>query len=481
MGCGAIKENLNNQSVNDEEENKEKEKKETTTEKSKKKSKNKKKYNFDKYTLNYFKNFDEEEISLIMERKKLVEADINFVFLYSKFIVDYTIKELNKTNSALCKEYLVCYVNPNYTGDFGYQSQLIGFCLDKVSLNFCSIQEKKVPTQMRNIGKIVSVLQIEDSYKDDIIKDIMVFEFEFNITQFKKYGMRVIDIYYEEKPMTGSILIKYNKNSFSIKSTVDADDDSKNKFYIYNKDKFCLVLIDKNNDLSIKKDNNKIGKLIYDKFSTDEIKQINKSLNNMFIKPYEKNIIYEKMTHNLKNNKDCVKGYILIFYPSFDKNYFDLCEGIDKTPDKVDFMVNELKVNDELLINIKKIEGKITKPENYYESTINAHKYNIRIEEDFILFEFELEGIPIEEDKDEIQYSLDAKYIFNFFLNCDTAYKFEIILNKHEVYFKDDKTYKYKYKKTKEIISFEGIWKLKEWNNKKSKKYLPNEIIIKKQ
>ena len=476
MGCGGIKESSNNPSEKDEEE-----KKEEKSDKPKKKSEKKKDYNFDDHKIKYFKNFDEEEISLIMERKKLVEPDINFVFLYSKFEVDYTDKELNKTNSAICKEYLVCYVNPEYTGDFGYHSQLVGFCLDKVSLNYCSIQNKQVPTQMRNTGKIVSVLQIEESYKDDIIKDIMVFEFEFNITQLKKYGMRVIDIYYDEKPMTSSILIKYNKNIFNIKSSVDADEDSKNKFYIFNKDKFCIVLIDKNNDLSIKKNDNKIGKLIYDKFSEDEIKEINKSLNNMFIRPYEKNIIYEKMIHNLTNNKDCVKGYILIFYPSFDKDYFDLCEGIDKTPDKVDFLINELKVNDELLINIKKTEGKNIKPENYYESTINSHKYNIRIEEDFILFEFELEGIPIEEDKDEIQYSLDAKYIFNFFLNCDTAYKFEIILNKHEVYFKDDKTYKYKYKKTKEIISFEGIWKLKEWNNKKSKKYLPNEIIIKKQ
>ena len=96
------------------------------------------------------------------------------------------------------------------------------------------------------------------------------------------------------------------------------------------------------------------------------------------------------------------------------------------------------------------------------------------------MFEFILEGIALEEDDDEIQYSLDARNIFNFFFSNGTYYKFEIKLNKHEIYFKDDESYKYKYKKTKEKISFEGTWKVKEWDKKKAKKYLPNEIIIKK-
>ena len=439
-------------------------------------------YNFDEHTLNYFKNFSEEEISIILERKKKIDPEINFVFIYSKFDIDYTDKNFTKTNTAICKEYLVCYVNPDYVGDFGYESQIIGFYPDKISLNSCYIQKNKVKAQMRNMGKIVSVLRIEENHKDDKIKDIMVFEFSYNITQIKKYGMRVIDVYYDEKPLTGSIRIKYDSNIFSIKSFCTTKENSKNEFYLFDKDKYCLTLIDKNNDLSIKNDESKFGKLIYKKFNEDEIKQINNSLNNMDIKPFEKNIIYEKMIHNLEKNTDFVKGSIIIFQPSFEQNYFELCEGIDKSPENVDFLVNELKVNDELLINVKKLSEKNRnkKPENYYESTSNAHRYNISINEDFILFEFVLEGIALEEDEDEIQYSLDARNIFNFFFSNGTYYKFEIKLNKHEIYFKDDESYKYKYKKTKEKISFEGIWKLKEWDNKTAKKYLPNEIIIKK-
>ena len=482
MGCGSessTNENNNKVEKIDEEE---KEKTETLENKSKE-SELKKSSNFDKHTKNYFKNFDENEISLILERKKLIDSEINFVFLYSKFDIDYTDKNYNKTKSLICKEYLVCYVNPNYTGNFGYESQIIGFCPDKISLEYCSIQDKKVPTKMRNTGKIICVLIIEENYKDDILNDIMIFEFSYKITQLKKYGMSVIDVHYKEKPLSGSIMINYDSKLFKILSCEKSEDDSKNKFYISNKDKYSLIVMDKNNDLSIKKDGTgrTIDKLIYEKFSEEEIKSINNSLKNMIFKPFENNIIYEKMVHNLKDNKDSVKGYILIFHPSFDKNYFELCEGVDKRYDKVDFLVNKLKVNDKLLINIKKNDEKNRiKPENYYESTYNSHRYNIRSNDDFILFEFDLEGIDSEKNNEEIEYNLDGKKIFNFYLNYEASYKFEIILNHHEVYFKDDKTYKYKYKKTKETITFEGIWKLKKWDNKKSKKYLPDELVIKR-
>ena len=477
MGCSGVKESPNEPPEKEEEkveEEEEKEEKEETPEVTKKE------YDFDKHTRNYFKNFEDEEIALILDRKNSITSD-NYIFLYSKFSIDYTEKNKNDINTFTCREYLVCYVNQDYTGDFGYESQIIGFSPERISLSYCSIQNKRVPAQMKNMGKIVSVLMIEENHKDDTIKDIIVFEFVYNIIQLKKYGMRVIDICYDEKPMTTSILIKYDKNEFSIKSN-DEGENSKNKFYLFNKEKISLLLIDKDNDLSIKKDESKFSKLIYEKFNKDEIKQINKALKNIDLKPFDKNIIYEKMVHNLKKKTDFVKGYILIFQLSFEKNFFYLCEGIDKTPDQVDFLVNQLKVNDEFLINIKKLNEKNRdKPENYYESTNTSHKYIISCKDDFILFEFELEGINLEdEESDEIQYSLDCRNIFNFFLEYGTEYKFQININNHDVYFQDDEKYKYKYNKSEDKIVFEGKWELKEWDNKKCKKYLPNEIIIKK-
>ena len=484
MGCGAVE-----TSNNDQRDEKEDDKKQSELYSDKNSyseninnqtsSTPKKTYNFDEKTLNYFKHFKEEEINLILERKKSLKSNENFTFLYSKFEVDYTDKNLSKNSTVLCTEFLVCYVNPEYTGNFGYESQVIGFCPNNVKLDHCCIKDKNVFAQMQNNGKIITILQIAEENKDETYKDIMIFEFVYHISQIKMYGMRIIDIYYDQKPMTCSISIKYDKNIFSINSSDDSAEDKTN-FYLFNKKKFCLTLIDKNNVISIKKDNSKISNLIHSKFTSDEIKQINNSLKNMNIKPLQRNLIYEKMIHNLDNNKDTVKGCLLVFQPSFEKTFFDMCEGIDTSPDYVDFIINELKINDELLVNIKHLEEKECRPENYYESSNTSHHYNISSNDDFILFEFELEGIGLQKNKNEVEYNLDAKKIFNLYLDYGTLYKFEIELNDHNVYFNDDDTYKYKYDKSKKKITFEGVWQFKEWNNKESKKILPNEFVIKK-
>ena len=484
MGCGAVE-----TSNNDQRDEKEDDKKQSELYSDKNSysenvnnqtsSTPKETYNFDENTLNYFKHFKEKEINLILERKKSLKSNENFTFLYSKFDVDYTDKNLSKNSTVLCTEFLVCYVNPEYTGNFGYESQAIGFCPNNVKLDHCCIKDKNVCAQMKNDGKIITILQIAEENKDETYKDIMIFEFVYHISQIKMYGMRIIDIYYDQKPMTCSISIKYDKNIFSINSSDDSAEDKTN-FYLFNKKKFCLNLIDKNNVISIKKDNSKISNLIHSKFTLDEIKQINNSLKNMNIKPLQRNLIYEKMIHNLDNNKDIVKGCLLVFQPSFEKTFFDMCEGIDASPDNVDFIIRELKVNDELLVNIKNLEEKESRPENYYESSNTSHHYNISSNDDFILFEFELEGIGSQKNKNEVEYNLDAKKIFNLFLDYGTLYKFEIELNDHNVYFNDDETYKYKYDKSKKKITFEGVWQLKEWKNKESKKILPNEFVIKK-
>jgi len=442
-------------------------------------STNKESYNFDEPTLNYFKHFKEEEINLILERKKSLKSNENFTFLYSKFKVDYTDKNLSKNNTVLCTEFLVCYVNPVYTGNFGYESQVIGFIPKDIKLDHCNIKGKNVFAQMKNNGKIITILQITEEDKDETYKDIMIFEFVYHFTQIKMYGMRIIDIYYEQKPMSCSISIKYDKNIFSINSSDNSAEDKTN-FYLFNKKKFCLTLIDKNNVINIKKDNSKINSLLYSKFTSDEMKQINNALKNMIIKPLQRNLIYEKMIHVLENNKDTVKGCLLVFQPSFEKSFFDMCEGVDTSPDPVDFVIKELKINDELLVNIKTLEEKENRPENYYESSVTSHHYNISSNDDFILIEFELEGIEMHKNKNEVEYNLDSKKIFNLFLDYGTLYKFEIELNNHNVFFNDDDTYKYKYDKSKKKITFEGVWPLKEWKNKESKKILPNEFIIKK-
>ena len=97
-------------------------------------------YDFDKETKEYFSNFNDKEISLILSRRKLINTRNNFSFLYSKFLVIYNDKFLSQSNTVLCTEFLVCYINPEYFGNFGYESQISGFFPKKITLEQCFIK-----------------------------------------------------------------------------------------------------------------------------------------------------------------------------------------------------------------------------------------------------------------------------------------------------------------------------------------------------
>ena len=173
-------------------------------------------YDFDKGTREYFSNFNEEEISLILSRRKLINITNNFSFLYSKFEVIYNDKFLKESNKILCKEFLVCYINPKYIGNFGYESQIVGFFPKKITLEQCYIKGNKVNAKMINNGKIALFLIIEDEHKSNLRNDIIIFEFTYHLVQMKNYGMRLINIEYNDDILTCSMNIKYDKNKISI-------------------------------------------------------------------------------------------------------------------------------------------------------------------------------------------------------------------------------------------------------------------------
>ena len=202
-------------------------------------------YNLDKETREYFSNFEDKEISLILSRRKLINEKNNFSFLYSKFEVIYNDKFLSKSNIVLCTEFLVSYINPKYSGNFGYESQISGMFPKKITLEQCFINGNKIDAKMINNGKIASFLIIEDEHKINLKDDIIIFEFVYHITQIKNYGIRLINVEYNDDIITCSMTIKYDKNKFSIKSKDDLNSSKKNEFYIFNKNKFCLSIIDK--------------------------------------------------------------------------------------------------------------------------------------------------------------------------------------------------------------------------------------------
>ena len=430
-------------------------------------------YDFDKGTREYFSNFNEEEISLILSRRKLINITNNFSFLYSKFEVIYNDKFLKESNKILCKEFLVCYINPKYIGNFGYESQIVGFFPKKITLEQCYIKGNKVNAKMINNGKIALFLIIEDEHKSNLKNDIIIFEFTYHLIQIKNYGLRLINIEYNDDILTCSMSIKYDKNKISIKSKDSSTSSKQNEFYIYNKNKICLSLVDKNNIISLNEKDNKFNRYIKEKLSSEEIKTINNSLKIMDIKPLEPNLIYEKIVHELHEQKDYIKGFLLIFQPSFEKYYFDLFKKVSTLQNDSFFKIKELKVNDKIVINLKKSETK--KSDNYYKLSDNSYCYNISTKEDFVLIEFQLIGKSKKEEK--VKYNFDPKQIFNIFFSKGTSYFFEIILNGYKVSFGNDK--EYKYKEVEEKIIFEGNWELDDSNEEKEEEYLPKEIYLK--
>ena len=83
---------------------------------------------------------------------------------------------------------------------------------------------------------------------------------------------------------------------------------------------------DKNQKINI---DNELNQKIISKFSDDEIKQINFSLNEMNIKFQTDNFIYHKVIHNIKNNKDFIKIYYISFIPHIDRKYGDVLNDED--------------------------------------------------------------------------------------------------------------------------------------------------------
>ena len=468
------KEEKNKEEKKEEEKSEEERNEEEKIEKEKEEIDIEKDYNFDKETKEYFSNFNNDEISLILSRRKLINTRNNFSFLYSKFLVIYNDKFLSESNTVLCTEFLVCYINPKYFGNFGYESQIAGFFPKKISLEQCFIKGNKVNAKMINNGKIASFLIIDDEHKSNLKDDIIVFEFTYHLIQIKNYGMRLIKVEYNDDILTCSINIKFDENQFSIKCENDLSSSNKhNEFYIFNKSKFCLSLIDKNNIISLNEKENKFNIFINKKFKQEEIQEINNSLKLMNIKPLEPNLIYEKIIHELHEKKDYIKGSLLIFQPSFEKYYFDLFKIVNVLQNDSIFKIKELKINDKTIINLKKSESK--KSNDYYKSSDNSYCYNITTREDFVLIEFQLIGKSKNEEK--IKYNLNPKKIFNIFFSKGSYYFFEIILNGFKVSFGNNK--EYKYEEEEEKIIFKGNWELDDNNEEKEEEHLPKEICLK--
>ena len=105
------------------------------------------------------------------------------------------------------------------------------------------------------------------------------------------------------------------------------------------------------------------------KFSPEEIKQINFSLNTIEFHYAFRNLIYQKVIHNIKDNQDYIKIYYVVFFPHNPGNYSWGYREPDTSSQPIiikRFSINNLLVKKEknikvmnLTMNIMKMKKKI--------------------------------------------------------------------------------------------------------------------------
>ena len=92
------------------------------------------------------------------------------------------------------------------------------------------------------------------------------------------------------------------------------------------------------------------------KFSPEEIKQINFSLNTIEYKYDFRYLIYHKVIHNIKNNKDYIKIYYVEFYPHNPNRGASYGIPLDTSPQPI--IIKKLKINNLLVKKEKKVKEK---------------------------------------------------------------------------------------------------------------------------
>ena len=386
--------------------------------------------------------------------------------IYKKIELDFSKKE------KILKEYLVLYIPEEYTKDTityvflpAYHS--ISSVIEKLSNENKYLKYAKINNDSKAITKFESVRdpEIENRYQCSIEfkiteKDkqtkLVTIEFGYKIKLIDEHGliyMCFFPTYEENVTETFTVSFTLDDNYFPCYLFKDYFDEiSKYKLYAFNKGNVALTLRDKRIKLKIE---NELDKGLLSKFTRDEIAQINNSLNTMEIHHNFYNLIYQKVIHNIKDNKNYTTVYDIVFFPH---------DGLTQTNSSLFFEFDEPLIVKQFKINniiVKKEKKKLDESfkeddenevfDGYYVSDKKHLGFYYCFKADFGLFEFDCES------NDEVDY---------FRLNCNnlgditdhlaygSSYKYEIILNGNKINFMDED---FKYKIENDKIILKGI------------------------
>ena len=248
----------------------------------------------------------------------------NLQLLYRKIEFDFT-KEF-----PLLKEYLVLYLPTNYNKDtatYEFLTHLIPFYSHNKGDDYNKIA--KINNEQKAVKKFELKQNPEKQYRNYIAhlefnvtskdkeKNIITLETNYNIRNNYKYGFINISFEYEYdgdepfKQTTFSFIINDNYLPCHLNQE-KFDEISKYNLFSFNQRSIYATFRDKRVKINIE---NELNKELLSNFSSEEINKINNTLNNMDIHYQMRNLIYQKVLHNIKDYKNYTKIYDIVFYP----------------------------------------------------------------------------------------------------------------------------------------------------------------------
>ena len=389
----------------------------------------------------FFYCFDDEEIKLIEEKKSddISDESQNYIILYNKFKFDY-LKEQDET--IFLKQYSALNVDKNYTGEYHINSELIGFECEKIEIVSCKINNKekvqaKYTKKKEDYQDFIEIsFNVTESQKVEQFKELLIIEYIFKIKQKKVFNTKQI-FFSSEYGGSNTAIFYYdpNKMKFITKNKVPMTSNSKYELKIYNEDYFGFI-IKYNEKLKLTKEEQA---LLKNKFSSDELNQINSSLDKIAKIALELDnplLIYEKVNHIIKNEKDFSSEgkYVILNYRDEEfAGELPLCEGNNN----VNYMITDIKVNDKI---IPKVEEYNENKDGFLADDTGMNSIIIFSKDRLVIIEMKTKSTFPEDLLNSPDIKIDFRKLLRLRVNNGTSFKFEIEANGINILFDKENT-----------------------------------------
>lgn len=319
-------------------------------------------------------------------------------------------------------------------------------------IKICSSNEEDYSELLYGtVYRIIMELTITPKDREN---NLVIIEFCYNLKLKNSYGF--YNIYFtKNKEVPFSCLCIKDKN---LKLEVNEEfgkqeftSESDSELFTFCQDRVLFALRDIRVKLDIKKE---LSQNLLSHFSEEEIKLINFSLNEKTIEPTNENLIFHKAIHRLKNQKDYIKIYDVIFCPFPEDK-----PGRGGEDGEEAVIIKKFKINNVLLNNTAEEEGN-GKEGVYgtYYSAENYKSFNYDFRVNFGLFELDCES-----NSNLNYFQLYVGNLIDYFnLDYLSSFRYEIELNGHSIKF-SNKNFKYEVKNDK--IVFQGY--LDKYNEEK--------------